>query len=448
MAAEKRTKRNLAAVLLCLLLCAGVWVMQSGFYRKFIPEKNDTLTIGVFSDSYWEVQNGYSYQIVNDAIDLFQDRHPDIRVDYVSGILKSDYSEWLAEQLLSENAPDVFFVFGEDFSALADMGALKNLNTLMERDEDFSQASFYSSALACGKHNGAQYALPFECAPKLMFVNRTILDREGISMPENDWTWEEFYQICQAVTKDTDGDGLADQFGEIGYTWMEAFESNGVTLFNEDGTQCYLTAPGAEEALEFIGRLEKLNTGYNVSERDFDRGNVAFQPMSFSEFRAYQSYPLSVKKYSGFDWGCIPMPAGPQGDNISTLDTLLVGMNADTSHVKEAWEFLKLLTCEPQLQEEIFDYSEGVSVLREVTESEETLQRLMEDSGSEESLNLSILSEAVEKSLVVYYFPGRDEAEARADQAVSRILEGDGNISMEQIIWNRELNRFLAELRE
>ena len=58
MAAEKRTKRNLAAVLLCLLLCAGVWVMQSGFYRKFIPEKKDTLTIGVFSDSYWEVQNG------------------------------------------------------------------------------------------------------------------------------------------------------------------------------------------------------------------------------------------------------------------------------------------------------------------------------------------------------------------------------------------------------
>ena len=87
-------------------------------------------------------------------------------------------------------------------------------------------------------------------------------------------------------------------------------------------------------------------------------------------------------------------------------------------------------------------------MLREVTESEEMLQRLMEDSGSEESLNLSILSEAVEKSLVVHYFPGRDEAEARADQAVSRILEGDGNISMEQIIWNRELNRFLAELRE
>ena len=74
--------------------------MQSGFYRKFIPEKKDTLTIGVFSDSYWEVQNGYSYQIVNDAIDLFQDRHPDIRVDYVSGILKSDYSEWLAEQVV------------------------------------------------------------------------------------------------------------------------------------------------------------------------------------------------------------------------------------------------------------------------------------------------------------------------------------------------------------
>lgn len=167
--------------------------------------------------------------------------------------------------------------------------------------------------------------------------------------------------------------------------------------------------------------------------------------MSFSEFRAYQPYPLSVKKYSGFQWGCIPMPSGSQGDNISTLDTLLVGMNKKTIHADWAWDFMKILTSEPRIQAEIFDYSEGVSVLRSVTESEQTLQSLIEDSGSEESLNLSILSKVVEKSLVSIRFPGYQRARERVSEAVSEIIEGDGNINMELIIWNREINRFLEE---
>lgn len=440
-----KRRKNLILGVLCGLICLGVWILWNGIDRSMDAADRNTLTIGVFSDSYWNVQNGYSYRIVDDAIDVFEKEHPGVTVDYTSGILKEDYSEWLAEELMSENAPDVFFVLGDDFSSFVDAGALRDLTSLMDGDEDFDWDAFYSSALACGSYSGKQYALPFECAPKLMFVNKTILDNEGIPMPDNDWTWEKFYDICQAVTKDTDGDGLTDQFGEIGYTWAEALESNGIRLFDQKGTECHLTEPGVEAAIDFIEKLGGLSDGYDVSERDFDLGNVAFQPMSFSEFRAYQPYPLSVKKYSGFQWGCIPMPSGSQGDNISTLDTLLIGMNKKTSHVAWAWDFMKILTSEPKIQAEIFDYSEGVSVLRSVTESEQTLQSLIEDSGSEESLNLSILSKVVEKSLVSIRFPGYQEAEERVSQAVNDIIEGDGNINMELIIWNREINRFLEE---
>ena len=440
-----KKKKNVIAAVLCVLLCICAWMIQTDAYRRILPSGKEQITIGVFSDSYWNVQNGYAYQIVNDAIQRFREEYPDVEVRYESGILKDDYTEWLARQLISGNGPDVFFVLGDDFSSFAQTGALKDLTSFTETDENFDAEVFYSSALACGEYMDRQYALPYECAPKLMFVNRTILEKEGISMPEDDWTWDDFYAICQAVTKDTDGDGVTDQFGTVGYSWVEAFESDGVSLFDENGTQCRLTAPGVEEAITFIDRLEGLNKGYIVNERDFDLGNVAFQPMSFSEFRAYQSYPLSVKKYSGFEWGCIPMPAGPRGGNISTLDTLLVGMNSKTTRADQAWAFMKTLTCDADIQSEIFAYSEGVSVLRAVTESEETLARLMEDSGSEESLNLSILSDVVENSLVSVRFPGYREALAKVDEAVTQIIEGDGNISMEQIIWNREINKYLDE---
>ena len=189
-------------------------------------------------------------------------------------------------------------------------------------------------------------------------------------------------------------------------------------------------------------RLRNLNGEYSPTSRDFDKGNVAFQPMSFAEYRAYKSYPLSVKKYSGFDWECISMPAGAEGGNVSRLDTLSVAMNRKTRHPEYAWEFIKTLTFDPEIQAEIFSYSEGVSVLREVTESAQTLNQLLKCAGNSR-MNIEILTEVVEQAVVSPRFRDADRAIAEVDKAVEAIIEGSGNISMEQIIWNRGLNKEL-----
>lgn len=433
-------KRNLAALILCCLLLVCAVVVQKDIYKSIHPNHERVITIGVFSDSYWEVQNGYSYYILNDAIDLFEAQNPNVKVAFESGILKEDYSEWLSEKILAGEAPDLFFVLPEDFNDLAELGSLKDLTLLSGEDEQFREEAFYSSAYVYGQFADGQYALPYECAPKLMFVNRSILDREGLEMPDEDWTWDDFYEICKNVTRDTDGDGLPDQFGEVEYTWQDAFESNGVELFNQDGSECYLTGDNVTEAISFVDKLESINSGYSIENREFDLGNVAFQPMSFSEYRAYKPYPLSVKKYSGFEWECIPMPAGPEGDNISSLDTLLIAMNKNTKNAKYAWEFMKTLTCNEQIQAEIFDYSEGVSVLKNVTNSEEILQKLKEHVEDSDIMNLRILSDAVENAVITPRFRDYDDVIAEVDRAVNDIIAGNSNIGTELTIWNRTIN--------
>ena len=432
-----------------ILGAAGVLLLLAAALIKAVPEggllpgSRKTITVGVFSDSCWEVPNGYAYRILEDAIEIFEEENPGVQVEYVSGIMKDDYSEWLAEQVLSGTVPDVFLLLREDFNGYAEQGVLMDLSELAQQDPEFQEDEFYSSALLAGQYRQRQYALPYECAPRLMFVNKTILDQENLRMPEEDWNWEEFYQICRQVTRDTDGDGVTDQFGVVGYTWEEAFDSNGVALFDPDGTECFLTGNRAETAIRFIERLREVSGGTEATERDFALGNVVFQPMLFSEFRAYKSYPLSVKKYSGFEWSCIPMPAGPDGGNVSSLDTLLAAVSADTRHRQEAWEFLKVLTCDERIQAELFDYSEGVSVLRRVTESEDNLRQLIEDSESADTLNLRILSDAVENAAVAPRFQGLEEAKGEVNRAVEAIISSDISISTGQIIWNREINKFL-----
>lgn len=427
----------------CALLLLALWMIATDTYKRLPGFRQDVIRVGVFSDSYWEVQNGYAYRILEDAIREFEQQNPGIRVEYVSGIVKEDYSEWLAQQMMRGKAPDVFFVPGKDFNDFVEAGALKKLTPFIQGDKEFSPERYYTSAYAYGNYEGVQYALPYECAPKLMFVNKTILEREGIPMPDNQWTWEDFYRICKAVTKDTDENGVADQFGAVGYTWEDAFDSNGVVLFDERGRECYLTDGKAKEAIAFIGKMEELNNGYSVSSKEFALGNVAFQPMLFSEYRAYKSYPLSIKKYSGFAWDCLAMPAGPEGKNISRLDTLSIGMSESTVHEKEAWELMKFLTGDEKIQSEIFSYSEGVPVLREVVESRENQELFGGGEDAENILSLSLLSDGVDQAVVVPRFHDYDGAVGEVDRAVRNILEGSSNINRDTIIQNRNINNYL-----
>lgn len=440
----KWKKKNVILVIVTLVLSVCGWIIYGDKYKYFSMEGNKTVTIGVFSDSYWEVQNGYSYRILEDAIRIFEEEHPGVKVTYTSGIIKEDYAEWLSGQLLSGNGPDVFMVLGDSFNNFAETGVLRELKTFMDKDDGFNEKAYYSSAFASGKYGDTQYALPYECAPKLMFVNKTILEKERIEIPGDDWTWDDLYEICAKVTKDTNGDGTTDQFGIVGYTWEEAFESNGVSIFNQSGTEAYLTGKEVGEALRFLIKMKNISGGYNTTLQDFDLGNVAFQPMSFSEFRAYKPYPLSIKKYSGFEWECIPMPSGPNGENVSTLDTLLIAMNKKAKHENYAWDLMKTLTYYVQVQSEIFDYSEGVSVLREVTESDQVLGQMAESAQGQQGIKLPSLSNAVENAVIGPRFHNIDGAKAEVDRAVEEIINGNGNISTEQIIWNRTINRYLV----
>ena len=428
---------------LCAVLLAVIWLAASDTYKRLPGFYEDVIRVGVFSDSYWEVQNGYSYQILEDAISRFEEKHPGVRVEYVSGIIKEDYSEWLSEQIMKGTAPDVFFVLGEYFNDFVEAGVLKKLTPFIEGDPDFQPERYYTSAYEYGNYEGTQYALPYECAPKLMFVNKSILEREGLAMPGDHWTWDDFYRICSEVTKDTDGNGAIDQFGAVGYTWEDAFDSNAVTLFDERRRECYLTDEKAKAGISFIGKLDELNGGYSVSSREFALGNVAFQPMLFSEYRAYKSYPLSIKKYAGFEWDCLTMPAGPEGRNISRLDTLTLAMSESTVHGSQAWELMKFLTGDEEIQSEIFTYSEGVPVLREVVESEENQKFFSAAPDTGNVLSLSVLSDAVEQAVAVPRFHDYDSAVAEVDRAVRNILESSSNINMETIIQNRNINSYL-----
>jgi multiple sugar transport system substrate-binding protein len=422
-----------AALTLCAVLA----------FRAARP-KTVTLEFGMFAGSNWDVADANSYEIIDRAIGKFERQHPNVKINYDSGILKADYSEWLSQQTLKGNMPDVFMILNDDFNKFSSMGVIKNLDFLIAKDNKFHASDFYKTTLNTGKYLGAQYALPYETVPELMFVNKTLLSKDGIEIPKNNWTWADLYHICSKITKDVNHDGILDQFGMYGYSWMEAAYSNGADFFNSSGTEANFANEKVLQSIKFMKQIYDLNQGTKVTLKDFDSGNVAFRPFLFSAYRTYKTYPYRLKKYNRFQWDCIALPAGPDGDNTSIINTLLMGISNETSHEELAWEFLKTLTCDPDIQMDIFRYSQGVSVLKKITRSKEAEKILQDDmESSEKTINTALLDSIITNGKIEPKFNKYREAMTLADNEIGKIVEESKDIESEMKIFQRSISSFL-----
>ena len=353
------------------------------------------LRIGVYAGSSWDVPNSRENKALDTLIKKFEKTHPHVKIIYESGIPKTNYADWLAEQVLKGEQPDLFMVPENDFSMLASAGALKSLDTLLTDDE---RTAFYPVAYEAGQYQGVSYALPVESNPIMMCVNKDLLEKEGISIPESGWTLADFYEICKKVTKDTNGDGVVDQYGITDYTWQQALIAYGGHLTDKSGIN--VDSPEMHQALAFMSKLDMLSQHYKVTSHDFDEGRVAFYPMSLAQYRTYKPYPYHVAKYSSFSWTCIPMPTANSKVMGTQVKTSLFGMSSNTKQEKLAWEFMLLLSQDKESQQALFEKSQGTSVLPSVVKSQQTRKILQADDFGLDSLTSERLNSMMERSII------------------------------------------------
>lgn len=425
-----------------------VWVFIISFilFLKFAEWREETknIKLGIFSGSMYDVPTMQSYKIFDEAIDSFTHENKKIKISYEYGVLKNDYSEWLSSKILYGESPDIMVVLEEDFNTFVSLGILEPLDKYMENDSEFNKNLFYEQALSLGKSDSSQYALPMEIDPVLLFVNKTLMKKEGITLDKDNWTWEKFYDVCQKVTKDLNNDGVIDQFGVVDFTWQDLVYTNGETFFSKDGTKAEFDKKGVVEAINFAQKLYNLNHNASPQKEDFDKGNVLFKPFPFSWYRVYNSYPYRLIRYSNFEWECIKLPKGPNGKNSSQLKGYLIGISSKSKNKKVAWKFLKKLVLDKEIQGDIFKYSQGVPVLKEITESVKANEELKKYNPEENiSIDKRILSEIVEDSVISYKFKNYEKILKQADLNINQMIYENKDIESSMPYLNKELNNLI-----
>lgn len=153
----------------------------------------------------------------------------------------------------------------------------------------------------------------------LSIYNKDMFEREGLEDPyelylEGRWTWDTVTELAKKLTKDTDNDGVVDQFGMTGI-WAHAAPSlmisNGgnVMRLTDEGKMVYaMDERPALEALQQIQEWDQVHGVMGGSEADFIAGKVGLQMLQ----SVHMLIPL--KNQMEDRYGLVPNPRGPRMD--------------------------------------------------------------------------------------------------------------------------------------
>ena len=66
----------------------GIIILVIAFAMYWSYNQTIVLKVGVFAGSNWDVPNGSGYKLIDTAIARFEEEHPNVKIEYKSGILK------------------------------------------------------------------------------------------------------------------------------------------------------------------------------------------------------------------------------------------------------------------------------------------------------------------------------------------------------------------------
>jgi multiple sugar transport system permease protein len=190
----------------------------------------------------------------------FEQQHPGVRVEVET--IPSNYREKLLTGFASGIPPDVFLLDATMAADLLDRHLLLDLLPYCrEHRVDLSQ--YYPNVLAIAQRGSGLYALPKDFTPLVIFCNRKLFTQAGLACPTGSWTWQQFLTLAQKLTRDTDGDGVPEQYGTVTYPHLDSWPpwvwSNGGDFLDPTGHRAsgYLDSPATLEALGFLADLHR-----------------------------------------------------------------------------------------------------------------------------------------------------------------------------------------------
>ncbi len=286
-------------------------------------------------------------------IKMFEEKNPRIKVKYE--VITQMFHENIMASFGAGVAPDVFYLDSAWAPIFIEKKALLPISDYVS--EDFIN-QYYSFLLKPFKGaDGKLYGLPKDWSMLILFYNKKLFKKAGLTKPPE--TWEELEQYAKIITDKTGVPGLAIYLGGFN-RYMPVALSNGAPepWFSKPEDASWFDNDVVKKTMEWyinlylkgkIGREKEGLKPYVVAPQDVGAGWLgdAFGGEKVAMvISGNWMIPFLADQYPnlkfGVDWDIASLPRGSV-KRVTMAYTVALAINAKSEHPKEAVEFVKYI---------------------------------------------------------------------------------------------------------
>lgn len=277
LAEEFGTSMSTIRQALSILVADGILIKKPGKGTLVADQKT---TLRFFS---WIGDREPGKSILLNTIELFHQKHPSLKIEYIPAYYHTAKDD-LLKLITGGNAPDVVQIMAHWTSYFASMGALEQLDGLLDKDNLDNR--FYEKDLYGGMYRDKLYSVAWGLCPVALLANRNILREAGVELPESPMPLDTFFRICKRLdnfykTQEKYSYALshsADKetdFLTI-YFFLQAFKGGflneqGEIIFNSKANKAAFTW-----LREFTKTCRVFTSDIRIIRERFAKGDIAF----------------------------------------------------------------------------------------------------------------------------------------------------------------------------
>ncbi|MCP1308683.1 ABC transporter substrate-binding protein [Paenibacillus tyrfis] len=290
-------------------------------------------------------------EVYQKLVDKFRETHPNITVK-IDSIPFAEYQQKMSVLAAGRELPDLAWVAERMVPQFMQNGILEDVSDIT-KDSAFNSGDFIPSTLQLFQKDGKLYGLPFSTPPSVMFYNKDMFDKAGLSSPnelakQGKWTWEEFAKSAKTLSS---GSGANKTYGANFFrdwkTWIMLASyslSYGSGPFSDDMSKFTWSDQYGVQALKMLQTMMFTDQSHPKAGEQ-----VSFESGKIGMFFDNYSYVSKARTIKDFKWSIAPMPSGSKG-SVPMMGQAGYAVFKETKHPKEAKELLKFFASQEGIQ--------------------------------------------------------------------------------------------------
>jgi multiple sugar transport system substrate-binding protein len=279
-------------------------------------------------------------KVVQQRLEIVKKKYPNITVNPV--LVAGDYDQKVQTMIAGGTAPDIMML-AENYQVYASNGQIIPLDDFVTSNNVNLADKYTDDISSLMKYDGKQYGMLDRAGAMVLFYNKDMFDKAGVSYPTKDWTQKDLLAAAQKLTVKEGGKTV--QWGYYPSSWwpqwMQLVYQNGGSLFDQNNKPTFNTQP-VKDALQFIN---DLSYKYGVSPTPTeiqDMGNPGPDPLFAQGKIAMETTGFwnigSLSKVQGINWDIAPI----WGETNAFFNGWTI--TKASKHQKEAFEVINELT--------------------------------------------------------------------------------------------------------